>query len=109
MSYEPEFDITGWFRVVTDGQIESLSVTDGFIDNRYDDVYVSVKRFIDGADVRYIEKLERPLIREEEVIDAFYVDSGLSYDEGVPTDTFTGLEHLEGETVAGTRRWRSSS
>lgn len=99
VSYEPEFDITGWFRVVTDGQIESISVTDGFIDNRYDDVYVSVKRFIDGATVRYIEKLERPLIREEEVIEAFYVDSGLSYDEGVPTDTFTGLEHLEGEIV----------
>lgn len=99
VSYEPEFDITGWFRVVTNGQIESLSVTDGFLDNRYDDVYVSVKRFIDGADARYIEKLERPLSREEEVVEAFYVDSGLSYDEGVPTDTFTGLEHLEGETV----------
>lgn len=99
VSYEPEFDITGWFRIVTDGEIESLSVTDGFVDNRYDDIYVSVKRHIQGADFRYIEKLERPLGRDEEVKEAFYVDSGLSYDEGVPTNVFSGLDHLEGETV----------
>ncbi|GAH44963.1 unnamed protein product, partial [marine sediment metagenome] len=98
VSYEPEFDITGWFRLVTDGEFESISVTDGFADNRYDDVYVSVKRVIEGNDYRYIEKLERPLAREDIVENAFYVDSGLTY-EGVPITTFSGLDHLEGETV----------
>ncbi len=99
VSYEPEFDITGWFRVVTNGEIESISVTDGFVDSRYDDVYVIVKRVVDGSTWRYVEKLERPLNREDDIKEAFYVDSGLSYDEGVPTNVFTGLEHLEGETV----------
>ena len=98
VSYEPEFDITGWFRLVTKGEVESISVTDGFADNRYDDVYVSVKRVIEGSDYRYIEKLERPLAREDIVENAFYVDSGLSY-SGVPITTFGGLDHLEGETV----------
>lgn len=98
VSYEPEFDITGWFRIVTDGEFESISVTDGFVDTRYDDIYVSVKRIIEGNTYRYIEKLERPLSREDVVENAFYVDSGLSYD-GVPTSVLTGLDHLEGETV----------
>ena len=98
VSYEPEFDITGWFRLVTDGEFESISVTDGFADNRYDDVYVSVKRIIQGSAVRFIEKLERPLAREDVVQNSFYVDSGLSYD-GVPITTFAGLDHLEGEIV----------
>ena len=98
VSYEPEFDITGWFRIVTKGKFESVSVTDGFLDNRYDDVYVSVARVIEGNTYRYIEKLERPLGREAPVEDSFYVDSGLSY-SGVPVSTFSGLDHLEGETV----------
>jgi len=35
----------------------------------------------------------------ENVEDAFYVDSGLSYD-GAPGTVFGGLDHLEGETVS---------
>ena len=98
VSYEPEFDITGWFRIVTDGSFESISVTDGFEDTRYDDIYLSVKRNIEGSDVRYIEKLEPPLLRDGIVEDSFYVDSGLSY-SGVPISIIAGLDHLEGKTV----------
>ena len=32
------------------------------------------------------------------LLDAFFVDSGLTY-TGVPADTISGLDHLEGETV----------
>ena len=99
ISYEPEFDISGWFRIVTDGQIESVSVTDGFDDPRHDDIYMSVKRTVQGSTVRYIEKLEPPLKRDADVEDSFYVDSGLSYDLPVPATVFDGLEHLIGETV----------
>ena len=98
VAYEPEVDITGWFRLVTDGEIESISVTDGWQDTRYDDVYVIVRRYVDGAYHRYIEKLEKPLTRGDSVMDAFYVDSGLTYD-GAPTTTIVGLDHLEGEVV----------
>jgi len=41
----------------------------------------------------------KPRIWGTEQADCFFVDCGLSYD-GTATDTFSGLDHLEGETVA---------
>ena len=99
MSYEPEFELMGWFRIVTDGVIRTISVTDGYSDERYDDVYLGVERVIDGQTKYYIEKLEPPLKPEEDIEDAFYVDSGLSY-SGVPISIVAGLDHLEGKTVS---------
>jgi hypothetical protein len=63
-----------------------------------DQVYLSVKRTIDGQDVRHIEYL-KSLQFGGDVTDAFFVDSGLTYD-GSSTDTISGLNHLEGETVS---------
>jgi hypothetical protein len=62
-----------------------------------DRVYIVVKRTIDGDEVRYIERLHSRYFAALE--DAVFVDSALSYD-GVPEDTFIGLEHLEGEDVS---------
>lgn len=63
-----------------------------------DQVYVSVKRTIDGATVRHIEFL-KPIEFGDDVEDAFYLDSGLTYD-GSATTTVSSLNHLEGETVS---------
>lgn len=63
-----------------------------------DQVYVSVKRTIDGSTVRHIEYL-KTIDFGGDVTDAFFVDSGLTYD-GAATSTVTGLNHLEGETVS---------
>ena len=63
-----------------------------------DQVYVSVKRTINGATVRHIEYL-KPLQFNAIVEDAFFVDSGLTY-SGVATSTVSGLNHLEGETIS---------
>lgn len=98
LAYEPEVDIISWFRLVTEGEFESVSVIDGWDDKRYDDVMVIVKRHIDGSDVRYIEKLEKPLTREQDVEESFFVDSGVTY-EGVEANVISGFDHLEGEWV----------
>ena len=63
-----------------------------------DQVYVSVKRTINGETVRHIEFL-KTINFGGDVTDAFFVDSGLTYD-GSATSTITGLNHLEGETVS---------
>jgi hypothetical protein len=63
-----------------------------------DQVYVAVKRTIDGATVRHIEYL-KPIEFGDDVGDAFYLDSGLTYD-GSATTTISSLNHLEGETVS---------
>lgn len=62
-----------------------------------DQVYLSVKRTIDGSTVRHIVYL-KSLYFNDDVEDAFFVDSGLTY-SGSATTTITSLNHLEGETV----------
>lgn len=63
-----------------------------------DQVYISVKRTIDGSVVRHIEYL-KPINFGTNINNAFFVDSGLTYD-GSATTTISGLNHLEGETVS---------
>jgi len=94
LTYEKQQQIWAWHRHVTDGFVESItSVTE---DGR-DAVYAVVKRNIDGADVRYVERIEKRVDDTPE--NAFFVDAGFTY-SGVSTTTITGLDHLEGEAVA---------
>lgn len=64
----------------------------------HDQTWLIVKRTIDGSTVRYVEFIEDDFADTDVLEDAFFVDSGLTYDD-VATDTITGLDHLEGETV----------
>ena len=63
-----------------------------------DQIYLSVKRTIDGSTVRHICYMT-PIYFNDNILDAFFVDSGLTYD-GSATSTISGLNHLEGETVS---------
>jgi hypothetical protein len=68
-----------------------------------DEVWIIVRRTINGATVRHIEMLERDFEDAgfgggDDQEDAYYSDSLLTYD-GAATTTITGLTHLEGETV----------
>ena len=63
-----------------------------------DQVWVATKRTVNSVVRRHIEFL-KPLDFGSDQEDAFYVDSGLTYD-GSPTTSFVGLEHLEGEEVS---------
>lgn len=93
-TYVPEQEIGAWHRHDTDGSFESCAVV---AEGDEDMLYVVVRRHINGRDVRYIERLESRSFATP--ADAFFVDSGLSYD-GVPTTTVRGLDHLEGKTVS---------
>jgi hypothetical protein len=94
LTYIPELDVFGWHRHDTDGDFERVLVMPG---DGVDEVYVIVRRVVDGAVVRYIEKIEQRVIVTFNT-DAFFVDSGLSY-SGAATSVVSGLTHLEGETV----------
>ena len=93
--YERKEQITSWSRFITDGDFESVAIIHG---DPEDEVWVSVMRTIGGTDQRYIEYFSA---RDwgSDPCDAFYVDSGITYDS-TATTTITGLTHLEGETVA---------
>lgn len=63
-----------------------------------DEVWVTVKRTINGSTARYIEVLERDFEDGDDQEDAYYADSLLTYDS-TSTTSITGLSHLEGEIV----------
>jgi hypothetical protein len=92
LTYLKEHDVWGWTRHETDGVFEDIVV----IAEGVEDVpYFIVRREIDGVQRRYIERLHT---REfDTVVDAFFVDSGLSY-EGAPISVVT-LAHLRGKPI----------
>lgn len=93
LTYVPDQQVYGWHAHDTDGTFESVCVVP---EANEDVLYAAVRRTIGGTALRYIERLRtRTLVALE---DAFFVDSGLTYD-GTPVTTLSGLSHLEGKTV----------
>jgi len=91
--------VVGFTRYVTDGTFESVAVLPPRGTTVEDEVWVIVKRTINGATKRYVEFfdhtpsefLTRPWV-------TLQTDSAFIFD-GAATTTITGLTHLEGETV----------
>jgi len=81
---------------LTYGVVESIAVIPAS-DRSYSEVWMVVKRTMDGQLVRFIEVLEDSSFGKE-LEDAIYVDSALTY-SGVSTTTLSGLTHLEGSEV----------
>jgi len=77
------------------GEVESIAAIQ---EGNEDAVYMIVKRTINAATKRYVERIHTRQFTETTPEDAFFVDSGITY-EGAATTTITGLDHLEGETV----------
>jgi hypothetical protein len=105
MTYERDQEVVGWHRHtvggVSDGngtaaQVESVGVIPS---GDKDQLWMSVKRYINGETVRQIDVLAegRSNINPVDGLD-FFVDAGVSYNNGATT-VISGLDHLEGETV----------
>ena len=129
LTYEVDQQVVGWSRHTLGGVfgagnavVESVAVIPGNNGSGQvndssdrDEVWIMVKRTINGSTRRYIEFFEgfhegprrddyaSDSAWETAVLsaqkDAFHVDSGLTYD-GSETTTITGLGHLVGETVS---------
>lgn len=99
IAYDRQQQVVGFARQqIAGGAVESVAVIPGTVEG-YDDVYLVVRRTINGQTKRYIEVLENAFDGETATInDAFFVDSGLSY-SGAAITTVSGLNHLEGESV----------
>ena len=96
LSYDPQNQTIGWHThpMGNSGIVESITAIPSGAE---DQVYLSVKRTINSATVRHVVFMEN-IYFGTDVADAFYVDSGLTYDSSATT-TISGLNHLEGETV----------
>jgi len=93
--YQRDQNVVAWTKQITDGDFESVAVISGTDE---DQVWVSVKRTISSTDVRYVEQFQ-PRDWGSDVNDAWFVDSGLSYD-GSEVNDFNGLTHLIGEDLS---------
>lgn len=96
--FYPEQEALGWAPIPIDGFVECVDAIPS-PDGRVDDVWMIVRRTINGVTRRYVELLQPPLDDDGAQEDAYYVDGGITY-SGAPTSTITGLGHLEGKTVA---------
>lgn len=96
MTYMREQEVIGWTPMETDGFVESVCCV---AEADEDAVYLTIRRTIDGADKRYIERLTSRRIAD--VREAFFVDCGLSYD-GRNTSTTTTTLTGSGWTVDDT-------
>ena len=77
----------------TGAEVESIATIPG---SNYDEVWLLVKRTINGSTVRYVEQMQSPIWSNHK--DAVFMDSTITYDAS-PTTSLSGLDHLEGETV----------
>lgn len=93
-----EHEIVAWHRHETDGKVDSICCIPG---EDGDEVWLAIRRENANGEQFCIERLDPPFTSTT-VEDAFFVDSGLSYEgeEGSePVSTLWGLDHLEGRTV----------
>lgn len=110
-TYEREQDVVAFYREIIGGVYgagHAVVETESVIPGAYgDELWICVKRTIDGQTVRYIEYLSKELQIDDEKDDMIYLDSSATY-EGAATTTISGLYHLRGEEVGvlgdGTRQ-----
>lgn len=102
-TYEPKEEVSGWARQIfgnsadvdtATGFVESVAVIHGSAE---DEVWTCIRRVINSSTVYYIEKF-KPRDWGSDIEDAFFVDSGITYDS-TAVSTVTAA-HLKGETLA---------
>lgn len=103
MTYRREEQVVAFHKHViggtfSGGQAVVESVATLPTDSGEDELYMVVKRTINGVTKRYIE-LMKPFNFGGVTTGAFFVDSGLAYSDSAVT-TLSGLHHLQGETVS---------
>ncbi len=95
MTYETQEKTYAWFRVVTDGFFESVAtISNG---EQEDEVWVIVRRVIDGQTKRYVEYFKP--IEFFDIRDCFYVHSGVTYDGG-DSLSITGITNASPAVVS---------
>lgn len=97
----------GWHRHILGGTSDALgsapvvesAETLPSPDGTRQELWMVVKRYINGQTVRYVEYLTKFFEDADAQADQFFVDCGLQY-SGAPTASLGGLWHLEGQTLS---------
>ncbi|MCK5644165.1 MAG: hypothetical protein KAJ19_25425, partial [Gammaproteobacteria bacterium] len=105
LTYYPSQEVAGWHRHETDGDVESVSVIPG---DGEDEVWIVVERDIDGTPQKFIERMHSTFTTDD-LSDAFFVDSGLTFDDRQAVESMTHVDpgvvtitahgYLDGDTI----------
>lgn len=101
MTREVDQKVQGWSKQTTDGNYESIASIPSATEP-HDEVWVVVKRTIDGIDRRFIERFKSPIVPARQDM-CWYVHSGLNYNAytatTTPTATSISLSATSGTSV----------
>jgi hypothetical protein len=97
LTLQLEDKVFAWRRHQLAGAVESVAVIPS-PDGGRDDVWLIVRRLIDGETRRYVEVMAAEYEAGDDQALSVYAASALAY-EGPPISALSGLEHLEGRTV----------
>lgn len=103
LTYRREEEIVAWHKHIIGGafdggQAKVESIITLPTDSGEDELYMIVKRTINGVTKQYVEVM-KTFDFGSDTTAAFFVDSGLIY-SGSATTTLSGLYHLEGEELS---------
>lgn len=93
-TYERQQQVYGMHRHDFGGHVDCMADLGGV---KSDEIWMIVRRKINGETRHYIEIMQPPFV-EGAIEDAWHLDCASRY-EGVPANTLSGLDHLEGEAV----------
>jgi hypothetical protein len=96
LTYQKEHKVVGWHHHVTDGEFVAITSIPGT--TREDDVWVTVRRNINGTDKYYVEKLADFFIGSDS-IDGRFLDSYSYVKSDTAFNQLTGLDYLEGKEI----------
>lgn len=107
-TYERDQDVVAWARHELGGfsnsggtavpVVESVAVVPS-PDTTRDELYMVVQRYINGGTKRYVEYMSKLWEIGDEQEDAVHLDCSWSVVNGSPSDSVTGLWHLNGQSV----------
>ena len=104
LTYQRSENVVAWHRHIFGGAFgsgnavcESVATISGELTE--DELWVIVKRTVNGSTVRYVECFSNFDFDETDATSFRFLDSHLTYD-GSATTTLSGLDHLEGQTVS---------
>lgn len=100
LNYDKSQSVYAWIHQDYGDEVESFTVVPS-VDGSSEDVWLSIKRNINGQDVRYIEYM--PSWEEMSYVDRqnlVYCDCAIRKTYSTATNVLTGLEKLEGREVA---------
>ena len=98
LTYERDQQVIAFHRHIIGGTsvtVESVASIPGAAG---DEIWVLVRRTINGSAVRYLERITAGLSDTGVIAGATFLDSHLTY-SGASTGTLSGLSHLEGQQV----------